>query len=208
MFERSISSGAPASTRPQIGLRISLDVRIPPDSGAQEHNNRVPDSRLSLLPSPCYRLCLQSTPKEAEVVRYIKPIQIDEKAGDGEEEDYNAGVAAQVNGMATADSEAMDSPNVLQGRGPAERQGRIKTKSQHSDYMLQEFDAFDLGVQQELSKAWEPIRSTMKLQRSQQNAPRSNDNSNNITPQSASSRKQSRQSKSASFPAQKNTLLS
>ena len=65
-----------------------------------------------------------------------------------------------------------------------------------------------MGVQQELSKAREPNRSTIKLQRSQQNAPRSNDNSNSITPQSASSGKQSRRSKSASFPAQKNTLLS
>lgn len=159
-FEPSRLFDIPASTPPEIGLRISPDIRIP-----LEHNIGELNTQSHLPPSNLHRgPDLPNTAEEDEIASRVKEIQIDEQDGRGEEEDYDAEVAARVKAMTAADYEAAVVLQALQSQR-VEEQRSDEANSQQSGYAIQQFDDFDLSVQHESSPSPIPANITSNLQR-------------------------------------------
>lgn len=198
-YEPQLHSNIPIDTAPQIGLRISPGIRIPPDHNIQEDdintNNPIPSSPTRIAePLPAE--------EEAEIARRIEQIRADEQEHNDEQADYEAEVTARLEAMTPADYEAAEVLKALQSI-PSEGPKNVENSSQHSDYDVLPYDEFDLGNQQDnVTPPAVHTENPQTVQRSPQNRTPSGKRS----PLSQSSGNTSR--RGPSFPVQKNTLLS
>ncbi|KFY68102.1 hypothetical protein V497_00002 [Pseudogymnoascus sp. VKM F-4516 (FW-969)] len=144
-YEPQLHSNVPIDTAPQIGLRISPGIRIPPDHNIEEddtnENNPIPSSPTR----PAEPLPVE---EEAEIARCIEQIRADEPELNDEQADYEAEVTARLEAMTPADYEAAEVLKALQSI-PSEEPKNVENSSQHSDYDVLTYDEFDLGDQQE-----------------------------------------------------------
>ncbi|KFZ15728.1 hypothetical protein V502_05438 [Pseudogymnoascus sp. VKM F-4520 (FW-2644)] len=142
-YEPTLSSDIPVDTSPQLGLRISPNIRIPPEHDVQEcdtnKNNPTPSS-------PIRTTDALSTEEDAEIARHVEQIRIDELEHDAEQADYEAEIAARLEAR-TADYEAAEVLKALRSR-PSKGLG-MEASSQDSDYDVLPYDEFDLGNQQD-----------------------------------------------------------
>ncbi|KFZ22707.1 hypothetical protein V502_02815 [Pseudogymnoascus sp. VKM F-4520 (FW-2644)] len=198
-YEPQLHFNIPIDTAPQIGLRISPGIRIPPDHNIQEDdtnkNNPIPSSPTRTAdPLPME--------EEAEIARRIEQIRADEQEHNAEQADYEAEVTARLETMTPADYEAAEVLNALQSI-PSEEPKTVETSSQHYDYDVLLYDEFDLGNQED--NVTPPAVHTKNLQPVQR-SPQNQTPSGKRSPLSQSSGNTSR--RGPSFPVQKNTLLS
>ncbi|KFY82520.1 hypothetical protein V500_10489 [Pseudogymnoascus sp. VKM F-4518 (FW-2643)] len=198
-YEPQLHSNIPINTAPQIGLRISPGIRIPPDHNIEEDdtnkNNPIPSS-------PTRTAEPLSIEEEAEIARRIEQIRVDEQEHNAEQADYEAEVTARLETMTPADYEAAEVLNALQSI-PSEEPKTVETSSQHYDYDVLPYNEFDLGNQEDnVTPPAVHTENPQTVLRSPQNRTPSGKRS----PLSQSSGNTSRQG--PSFPVQKNTLLS
>ncbi|KFZ11857.1 hypothetical protein V501_04537 [Pseudogymnoascus sp. VKM F-4519 (FW-2642)] len=198
-YEPQLHSNIPIDTAPQIGLRISPGIRIPPDHSIQEDdtqkNNPIPSS-------PTRTAAPLPTEEEAEIARRIEQIRADEQERNDEQADYEAEVTARLEAMTPADYEAAEVLKALQSI-PSKGPKNVETSSQHSDYDVLPYGESDLGYQGD--NATPPAVHT-KNPETVQRSPQNRTPSGKRSPLSQSSGNTSR--RGPSFPAQKNTLLS
>jgi hypothetical protein len=198
MYEPPLSCNIPVDTPPQTGLRISLNIQVPP-----EHDIQIYDTCEENHPpnAPVQEACpptLQDDANDAETTHRIQQIQKYEQENSAEQEEYEARVAAQ---MTAADYEAAETLKALQVESE-ERQRSVGVSSQHSGY-IQRFDDSDLSAQRNSSPALRTNNNLSNIERSSQPLTPRNKNSPGSQPRSSGSKGK----RSVPFPAQKNNLL-
>ncbi|KFZ22967.1 hypothetical protein V502_02555 [Pseudogymnoascus sp. VKM F-4520 (FW-2644)] len=198
MYEPPLPCNIPVDTPPQTGLRISLNIQVPPEHDIQSYDTYEDNHPLSALVQRACPLTLQDDANNAETTQRIQQIQKYEQENSAEQEEYKARVTAQ---MTAADYEAAETLKALQGKSE-ERQRSVGVSSQHSDY-IQRFDDSDLSAQRNSSPALRTNNNLSNIQRSSQPLTLRNKNSPGSQPQSSGSKGK----RSVPFPAQKNNLL-
>lgn len=198
MYEPPLPCNIPVDTPPQTGLRISLNIQVPPEHDIQSYDT----CEENLPPSaPVQEACpptLQDDANDAETTQRIQQIQKYEQENSAEQEEYEARVAAQ---MTAADYEAAETLKALQVESE-ERQRSVGVSSQHSGY-IQRFDDSDLSAQRNSSPALRTNNNLSNIQRSSQPLTPRNKDSPGSQPRSSGSKGK----RSVPFPAQKNNLL-
>lgn len=204
-FEPSLPSDVPATTQPEIGLRVSQDIRIPPEHDIQEYDAKEPDARPILPQTPPQAIDPLGTQEEADIARRVREIQTNEYEDNMEDADYDAEIAVRLKAMTAADHEAAEALRALQG-GYTERQSSSGASSQRFDYDVLQLDDFDFDLSVQQNSNIPPVchvDNSVHIQRSQQ--------PNTPTNYRLPSQPQStggKTKRSTPFPAQKNTLLS
>lgn len=126
-YEPLPPSDIPITTRPEIALRTSPDVRIPIDGNSRESNVDETDTQEGALcqATPAAQATQLRAEEDAEIARQVKEIRKSEQENGAEQEEYEARVTAQ---MTAADYEAADTLRALQTRSE-ERQGSVGASS-------------------------------------------------------------------------------
>ncbi|OBT59814.1 hypothetical protein VE03_10416 [Pseudogymnoascus sp. 23342-1-I1] len=111
MYEPPLPCNIPVDTPPQTGLRISLNIQVPPEHDIQSYDTCEDNHSPSALVQKASPPTLQDDANDAKTTQRIQQIQKYEQDNSAEQEEYEARVAAQ---MTAADYEAAETLKALQ----------------------------------------------------------------------------------------------
>jgi hypothetical protein len=223
-YEPQLHADIPAETPLETGLRISRDIRIPPDPNARQAEVR-PNLRPSPRPNP-----QPPAAEDAEINEQVRRVQTREQETDAEQAERDAEIAEILLGMRAAEQtedtgggDVLETTNEagaanalhisgLQTAARAEEERMSEEESQRSCFLnFGDIDEPILGDEQSIAASHASNRS-VNIQRSIEGRVPLEAPARYASPSLQSSNKSSSKKgasrRSTAFPAQRNNLLS
>ncbi|KAN0103560.1 hypothetical protein V8E51_011873 [Hyaloscypha variabilis] len=223
-YEPQLHADIPAETPLETGLRISRDIRIPPDPNARQAEVR-PNLRPSPRPNP-----QPPAAEDAEINEQVRRVQTREQETDAEQAERDAEIAEILLGMRAAEQtedagggDVLETTNEagaanalhisgLQTAARAEEERMSEEESQRSCFLnFGDIDEPILGDEQSIAASHASNRS-VNIQRSIEGRVPPEAPARYASPSLQSSNKSSSKKgasrRSTAFPAQRNNLLS
>jgi hypothetical protein len=206
-YEPPLHPDIPLDTPPEVGLRTSLDVRIPQDRDTQCHSASADlgDSQRqpNHLPNP------PLPNDDVEIAKKVKKIQIEEQELNAEQEEYEAEVAQILAGLRSANGTAdvIDSEAISPKTATAGGRGELDDRGgSQRDYFSDTAYIDDpiAGDNNSVTASYKSAKNQRcRKGRTTSQTPTQQSSSPSLQPPNRSNSR-----RSTSFPLQKNNLLS